>query len=134
MILQSQVCEFSKFLAYHFLNKLSCAIQMNLQSLSLLILVTFLKSSHLSLVPFVLVVMNLIVCVLKFMIIPQDKIGLCAMLSSKDLFGIFYDFFSGYHTYYLSGSLVCTWFFVGKYLSDFIHLEIYTHERIYILV
>ena len=135
MIHQSQICQSSNYIAYLFLNKVTCAILMKLQ-IQFLIFVSFLGDTC---------------CFLQC--IPTTP---CSLSDSCDVFGVFvFEVYSIYNQinmslwpcyqanilllYYMNSSWIscslfsiyfmCTCFFEDKYLRDVVHLETYTHER-----
>ena len=135
MIHQSQICQSSNYIAYLFLNEVTCAILMKLQ-IQFLIFVSFLGDTC---------------CLLQCISTTSFSLS-----DSCDVFGVFeFEVHSMYNKIklslwpcyqakilllycmtflwiscsFFSIYLVCTCFFEDKYLRDVVHLETYTHER-----
>ena len=135
MIHQYQICQSSNYIAYLFLNEVTCAILMNLH-IYVILLISFLDDTCclLQCIPTISYPLSDSCDVFEVFVFEvhsiynktnlshwpcyQAKILLSYCMTSL---WISCSFFSIY--------LVCTCLFEDKYLRDVVHLETYTHER-----
>ena len=133
MIHQSQICQSSNYIAYLFLNKVTCEILMKLQ-IQFIILISFIYDTCclLQYIPTISVSLSdscdvfdvfdvhLIYNKINMSLWPCYQANILLLYCMTSL-GISSSLFNIY--------LVCTCFFEDKYLRDVAHLETYTHKR-----